>query len=156
MVRGCSLTVPRAFRARKASSQTATFMFLKIDLLTYMFNVRKTKRIAKFDGLESRRCKDIKGILAAEIGPKSLGTFEKQAPRQNLNPENPHVSPEAFTLWITHPPGYLHKVLPTTSTYIFGDLFPFACVHLPITHLVLETFEVFLPTPFTEQGNDNT
>ena len=69
MVRGCSLTVPRAFRARKASSQTATYMFLKVDLLTYMFNVRKTKRIAKFDGLESRSCEDIKGILVAEIGP---------------------------------------------------------------------------------------
>ena len=104
-------------------------MFLKVDLLTYMFNLRKTKRIAKFDGLESQRCEDIKGILAAEIGPKSLGTFEKQAPWQNLNPENPHVSPEAFTLWITHPPGYLHKILATTSTYTFGDLFPFACVH---------------------------
>ena len=121
-----------------------------------MFNVRKAKRIVKFDGLEPWRCENIKGIVAAEIGPKSLGTFEKQAPRQNLNPEDPHVSPEAFTLWITHPPGYLHKIQPTTSTYILGDLFPFACVDLPITHLVLETSEVFLPTPFTEHGNDNT
>ena len=29
-----------------------------------VFNVRKTKRIAKFDGLEPRRCEHIKGIVA--------------------------------------------------------------------------------------------
>ena len=45
-----------------------------------VFNVRKTKRIGKFDGLEPRRCEDIKGIVASEIAPKSFGTFEKQAP----------------------------------------------------------------------------
>ena len=43
------------------------------------FNVGKTKRIAKFDSLEPRRCEDIKGIVAPEIGSKSFGTFEKQA-----------------------------------------------------------------------------
>ena len=37
-------------------------------------------KIAKFDGLEPRRCEDIKGIVAPEIGPKRFGTFEKQAP----------------------------------------------------------------------------
>ena len=37
-------------------------------------------RIAKFDGLGPRRCEDIKGIVAPEIGPKSFGTFDKQAP----------------------------------------------------------------------------
>ena len=42
--------------------------------------MKKTKRIAKFDGLEPQRCKDVKGIVAPEIGPKSFGTFEKQAP----------------------------------------------------------------------------
>ena len=42
--------------------------------------IRKTKTIAKFEGLEPRRCEDIKGIVAPEIGPKSFGTFEKQAP----------------------------------------------------------------------------
>ena len=45
-----------------------------------MFNARKTKRIAKFDGLEPRPCEDIKATVAPEIGPKSFGTFEKQAP----------------------------------------------------------------------------
>ena len=39
----------------------------------------KTKSIAKFDGLEPRRCEDIKEIVASEIDPKCLGTFEKQA-----------------------------------------------------------------------------
>ena len=32
-----------------------------------------------FDGLEPRRCEDIKKIVASEIGPKSFETFEKQA-----------------------------------------------------------------------------
>ena len=45
-----------------------------------VFNIRKTKRIAKFEGLESRRCEGIEGIVAPEIGPKSFGTFEKQGP----------------------------------------------------------------------------
>ena len=42
--------------------------------------MRKIKRIAKFEGLEPRRCEDIKGIVVPDIGPKSFGTFEKQAP----------------------------------------------------------------------------
>ena len=46
----------------------------------HVFNIRKTKWIAKFEGLEPWRCEDIKGIVAPEIGPKSFGTFEKQAP----------------------------------------------------------------------------
>ena len=33
----------------------------------------------KFDGLEPRRCEDIKKIVAPGIGPKSFETFEKQA-----------------------------------------------------------------------------
>ena len=46
--------------------------------------MREIKRIAKFEGLEPRRCEDIKGIVVPDIGPKSFGTFEKQAPgRQN-------------------------------------------------------------------------
>ena len=40
--------------------------------------MRKIKRIAKFEGLEPRRCEDIKGIVVPDIGPKSFGTFEKQ------------------------------------------------------------------------------
>ena len=33
-----------------------------------------------FDGFEPRRCEDIKGIVAPEIGTKSFGTSEKQVP----------------------------------------------------------------------------
>ena len=36
-------------------------------ILQHVFNVRKTKRIAKFDGLEPRRCEDIKGIVAQKL-----------------------------------------------------------------------------------------
>jgi len=48
-------------------------------IFLHVFHIRKTKRIAKFDGLEPRRGEDIKGIVAPEIHPKSFGTFEKQA-----------------------------------------------------------------------------
>ena len=44
-----------------------------------VFNERKTRTNANLDGLELRRCEDIKGIVAPEIGPKSFGTFEKRA-----------------------------------------------------------------------------
>ena len=56
-------------------------------IFSHVFNVRKTKKIAKFDGLEPGRCEDIKGIVAPEMGPKSFGTFEKQAPGQR-NPSD--------------------------------------------------------------------
>ena len=36
------------------------------------FYVRKTKRIAKFDSLESRRCKE-EEIVASEVGPRRFG-----------------------------------------------------------------------------------
>jgi len=45
-----------------------------------VFNIRKIKRIAKFEGLEPWRCEDIKGIVAPERDLKSFGAFEKQAP----------------------------------------------------------------------------
>ena len=73
--------VPRTFRAQKASCQTA------------IFNVRKTMRIVKFDGLELQRREDVKGIVAPERGQKGFGTLEKQAPEpkqlslRNLIPE---------------------------------------------------------------------
>ena len=52
-------------------------------IFLHVFNTRKIKRIAKFEGLEPRRCEDIKGIVAPERDPKSFGTFEKQAPGVN-------------------------------------------------------------------------
>ena len=53
-----------------------------------VFNVRKTKSIAKFDGLEPWRRE---GIVAPEIGPKKFGTFAKLAPspkRTSYNYDN--------------------------------------------------------------------
>ena len=49
-------------------------------IFLHVFNIRKSKRTAKFEGLEPRRCEDIKGIVAPERDSKSFGTFEKQAP----------------------------------------------------------------------------
>ena len=46
--------------------------------------MRKIKRIAKFEGLEPRRCEGIEGIVVPDIGPKSFGTFEKQAPEKPI------------------------------------------------------------------------
>ena len=66
--------VPRTFRARKASCQSACSEKL---IFLHVFNIRKTKKIAKFEGFEPQRCEDIKAIVAPEIGSKSFGTFEK-------------------------------------------------------------------------------
>ena len=77
----CFSKVSRTFRARKATFQTAIRLFSNGDLLTFFFNVRETKRITKFNGLEPRRCEDtMKGFVAPEKRAKSCGTFEKQAP----------------------------------------------------------------------------
>ena len=54
-------------------------------IFLHVLNIRKTKRIAKFEDLEPWRCEDIKAVVAPEIGPKSFGTFEKQAPDLLLN-----------------------------------------------------------------------
>ena len=79
-IRGKNGKNPKTFRARKASwavkLQSACFEKL---IFEHAFNVRKTKRTAKFDGLAARRSEDIKGIVATEIGPKSFGTLVKQA-----------------------------------------------------------------------------
>lgn len=54
--------------------------------------------IAKYDGLELRRCEVIKRIAAPEISPKSLGTLNKQAVGyigneffSNYNGPKPHL-----------------------------------------------------------------
>ena len=40
------------------------------------------------DGVEGRRCEDIKGVVAPEIGPRSFGTFEKQGPAPKRTSHN--------------------------------------------------------------------
>ena len=64
------------FGPEKLAVKLQSACFEKLIFL-HVFNIRKTKRIAKFDGLEPRRCEDIKGIVAPEIDPKSFGTFER-------------------------------------------------------------------------------
>ena len=72
-------------------------------IFLHVFNIRKIKRIAKFEGLEPRRCEDIKGIVAPERDPKSFGTFEKQAPGlHHLQFEryvHPHLSKIKFLFY---------------------------------------------------------
>ena len=43
-------------------------------IFEHVFNVRKTKRIAKFDTLELRRYEHIKASVELEISPKSFRT----------------------------------------------------------------------------------
>ena len=47
----------------------------------------KTKIMAKFCGSRRLRFEDTKRIMSPEIRPKSFGTFEKQAPGLNSNPD---------------------------------------------------------------------
>ena len=68
------------FWPKKPVAKVKSACFQKL-IFYHVFKVRKTKRIEKFDGLEPRRCEDIKGTETHEVGPKSFGTFEKQAPR---------------------------------------------------------------------------
>ena len=67
------------FGPKKVVAKLQSACFEKLTFL-HVFNIRKSKRIAKFDGLEPRRYEDIKGIVTPEIDPKSFGTFEKRAP----------------------------------------------------------------------------
>ena len=86
--RGLSLTCPvfresrELFGPEKLVVNLQNAYFEKLIFL-HVFNIRKIKRTAKFEGLEPRRCEDIKGIVAPERDPKSNGTFEKQAPDLN-------------------------------------------------------------------------
>ena len=77
-----SRTSRELFGPEKLVVKLQSARFEKLNFL-HAFNMRKIKRIAKFEGLESRRCEDIKGIVIPDIGPKSFGTFEKQAPGLN-------------------------------------------------------------------------
>ena len=76
-----SRTSRELFGPEKLVVKLQSARFEKLNFL-HAFNMRKIKRIAKFEGLEPRRCEDIKGIMIVvpDIGPKNFGTFEKQAP----------------------------------------------------------------------------
>ena len=68
-----SLKSQELFWPEKPIVELQSTCFEKL-IFEHVFNARKTKRIAKFDSLEPRRCEGIKGIVAPEIGPKSFGT----------------------------------------------------------------------------------
>ena len=57
--------------------------------LVFLYVVKeiKTKITAKFRASGRLRFEDTKRIMSPEIRPKSFGTFEKQAPGLNSNPD---------------------------------------------------------------------
>ena len=65
MLRTVSRKSRELFGPEKPVLKFESAWFEKLIFLHY-FNVRKTKRIAKFGGLEPRRCEDIKEIVAPE------------------------------------------------------------------------------------------
>lgn len=67
--------VPRTFGAEEPFVKLQSACFEKL-IFKMFFNVRKTKRITKFDGLEARRCEDVTRIVAPEIGLESFGTYK--------------------------------------------------------------------------------
>ena len=68
--------VPRTFGPEKPVVKLQSTCFEKL-IFEHVFNVRKTKRMAMFDGVGPRRCEDIREIVATEIDPRSFG---KRAP----------------------------------------------------------------------------
>ena len=70
-----SRTSRELFGPEKLVVKLQSACFEKLIFL-HAFNIRKIKRIAKFQGLEPRRCEDTKGIVVPDICPKSFGTWE--------------------------------------------------------------------------------
>ena len=76
----CFSKVPRTFRARTGNCQTSIWLSSKGDLLT-CFYCKKNQQSFSFDGLETRRRKDIMGIVATRNRPERFfWTFERQWP----------------------------------------------------------------------------
>ena len=83
-----SRKAPNTFQAPKPSCKTAIRLFWKADLLT-SFNVRKTKRIAKFDGFKTSALWRYKGNCGTRNRPvsrKSGKLFGSQKPFVKLEP----------------------------------------------------------------------
>ena len=72
--------VPKTFRVRKAIRKTPTCLFCKAGFFLYVVKGIKIKITAKFRASRRLSFEDTKRIMSPEIRPKSLGTFEKQAP----------------------------------------------------------------------------
>ena len=62
----------KLFGLWKPVAKMESTCFVKL-IFWHVFNVREAKRIAKFDGLERRRCEDGKGIAAPRNKPEKPG-----------------------------------------------------------------------------------
>jgi len=69
-----SIDLPLTYWPKKPVFQLQSTCFEEL-IFEHVFNVRKIKRTAKFDGLEPGYFEDITGIVAPKIGPKSFRTF---------------------------------------------------------------------------------
>ena len=56
-------------------------------VFSYVVKGIKIKVTVKFRASRRLRFEDTKKIMSPEMGPKSFGTFEKQAPGQDMNPD---------------------------------------------------------------------
>ena len=99
MTWGLFLETPENFPGPKCQLSNCNPLFLKSWCFKHVINAWKTKRIAKFDGLESRRYEDTKGIVAPEIDPKSFGTSEKQPTGQEESTDNGGIERKLKTLY---------------------------------------------------------
>ena len=114
-----SLQGPVSRKSRELFGPEKLFVKLKSVcfeklIFLHVFNIRKSKRIAKFEGLEPRHCEDINAIVAPEIGPKSFGTFEKHAPGDiTQNPLVRHQSGQQWPKYGESAPrkGHFHRIL---------------------------------------------
>ena len=83
--------VPRTFRARKAFVKSRPAYSVKL-IFSHVVKGIKIKITEKFRASRRLRFEDTKRIMSPEIHLKSFGTFEKQAPEQDLNPDLCNVS----------------------------------------------------------------
>jgi len=79
----CILSHIKIWGVTRSLSKLQSTCFVNL-IIQRVLNVRKTKSVAKFDGVEPRRFEDIKGIVAPEIGPESFG-FGRNSPRFNVS-----------------------------------------------------------------------
>ena len=63
-------------------------------VFSYVVKGIKIKVTVKFRASRRLRFEDTKKIMSPEMGPKSFGTFEKQAPGWESNPEVVESNPE--------------------------------------------------------------
>ena len=106
VTRGLFLESPeKTLRARKAIQKTPTRSFCKAVVKGIKINIT-----ARFCASRHLHFEDTKKIVSPEVRPKSLGTFEKQAPAYF---QEECCAPLAQPLW------HLHPQLPLTNCFNF-------------------------------------